>query len=237
MDKQSCIDEVRFRLTGGVLELELNDTAIGKVIDSAFREIQRYIDTTRIVTIPYSKCIDVSAIDKISTVVRVFRANGLVSAQDGQTSMSDPLTASQWQLVSGYGNLYNLNDYMYNYMSYNTMLQMRNTTSTDLAYRYDKSAEKLYINIASNTPANITIEYIPKYEDVSEIVSDYWIDILLRMSTAIAKVTLGRIRSRYTQSNALWTQDGERILEEGNSELNDLRERLLASTQLVYPVD
>lgn len=52
-------------------------------------------------------------------------------------------------------------------------------------------------------PQYITIEYVPLYKDVSEVVSDYWIDIIIRMATAQAKIILGRIRSRYTQSNAL----------------------------------
>ena len=34
----------------------------------------------------------------------------------------------------------------------------------------------------------------------------------------MTKIVLGRIRTRFTQSNPLWTQDGEKLLEEGNSE-------------------
>jgi hypothetical protein len=74
---------------------------------------------------------------------------------------------------------------------------MRNTTSTDLAFRYDKASNKLYINIASNNPITITIEYVPRYDSVEEVVSDYWIDILMKLALAITKITVGRIRSRY----------------------------------------
>ena len=83
------------------------------------------------------------------------------------------------------------------------MLQIRNTTSTDLQFRFDKHTNQLYINVAMDRPQYITIEYVPLYTDVSEVVSDYWIDIIIRMATAQAKVILGRIRSRYSQSNAL----------------------------------
>lgn len=68
-------------------------------------------------------------------------------------------------------------------------------------------------------------------------VFDYWIDKIVQLATALTKVTLGRIRSRYTQSNALWTQDGETLLQEGNEELNTLREELRTNHQLVYPID
>ena len=58
MDRKEVIDEIRFRLTGGVLDLELDDSALNKVIDSAFREIQRYIDVSKFIMLPYSPCID-----------------------------------------------------------------------------------------------------------------------------------------------------------------------------------
>lgn len=238
MNLSAYKDEILFKLTGGVLECELDDAAMVKVINSAFREVQRYIDTTVIKTVPFSPCIDLSEYN-VSSVARVYRAKGFVSnnPSDNSTTPADPMYASQWQLLSGTGNMYNFNDYIYNYSAYNTLLQIRNTTSTDLAFRYDKSSNKLYINLASNKPEKITIEYIPRYNDVSEITSDYWIDIIVRLSTAIAKVTLGRIRTRFTQTNALWAQDGERMLEEGTQELTDLREKLQASTQLCYPID
>jgi hypothetical protein len=97
----------------------------------------------------------------------------------------------------------NMNDWIHNYSSWNTMLQMRNTMSTDLLFRFDRHTNYLYINVTSNKPSMITIEYVPRYDYVDEIVSDYWIDKLVQLATAIAKVTIGRIRSRFTQSNAL----------------------------------
>jgi hypothetical protein len=48
---------------------------------------------------------------------------------------------------------------------------------------------------------------------------------------------LGRIRTRFTQSNALWTQDGETILNEGKEELTALRERLMTNDNLILPID
>ena len=96
---------------------------------------------------------------------------------------------------------------------------------------------KLYINISSSMPQNVTVIYIPRLDDVSEITSDYWQDVLVRLSVALTKVTVGRVRTKFTQSNALYTLDGDKILEEGNAELTALREELKASTQLCYGVD
>ena len=72
---------------------------------------------------------------------------------------------------------------------------------------------------------------------VEDIESEYWEDILIRLSLALTKVTVGRIRTRYTQSNALWTQDGETILQEGQEELKELRQAMLDNSDLFYPID
>lgn len=102
--------------------------------------------------------------------------------------------------------------------------------STDLVFRYDKYSNKLYINIATNMPTKITIEYVPRFDSVDDIVSDYWIDVLVRMSVAMAKIVVGRIRSRYTQNNALWQGDGAQLLNEGTAELSAIREHLENNT-------
>lgn len=237
MDMQAIKDEVILKLTGDVVDLELSDTALTKVINSALRELQRYIDTTAIITVPYEKCIDMKEY-KVNSIARVFRAQGYMNNEDiSQGQVIDPLYASQWQLMQGMGNVNKIMDYAYNYASWNTLLQIRNTASTDLAFYYDKLSEKLYINISSNYPDKITIQYIPRFDDVSQIVSDFWNDVLIRLSVALTKVTVGRVRSKFKQSNALWTLDGDQLLEEGNSELTALREELKASTQLSYPID
>ena len=116
-------------------------------------------------------------------------------------------------------------------------MQIRNTTSTDLAYFYDKQDNKLYINVSTAQPTNITIEFIPRFDSVEDIKSDYWIDIISRMALALSKITVGRIRSRFTQSNALWQQDGTQLLQEGEQELSALREKLDKDHNLLYPID
>lgn len=238
MDRKAYKDEIKFKLTGGVLECELDDIALDRVLDSAFREVQRYISTTRLITIPFSRCIDLTEY-KVNVVTGVYRTDGFGSTTDiSGNSQVDPMMAAQWQLLSGSGgNMANMQNYILNYASWNTLLQIRNTVSTDLAYKFMRDENKLYINVSTGAPDRISIEFVPRYDDVSEVFSDYWIDIITRMSVAIAKVTLGRIRSRYTQSNALWQQDGATMLEEGKSELNELRQHLVDNTQLCYPID
>lgn len=244
MKKEAFRDEIKLRLTGNILELELDDVTLDRIIDAALREIQRYICSTELITVPFSRCIDLSDKAqtggkkiKVSSVSRIYRTSSVGDSSTNSLNPTDPMYASQWQLLSGSGNLANFQDYMYNYASWNTLLQIRNSSSTDLAFRYDKSSNKLYINVSGDNPGNITIEYVPRYDSVKDITSDYWIDMTMQLAVALTKVTVGRIRSRYTQSNALWTQDGAEILQEGNEELNNIRQVLQANSQLVYPID
>ena len=235
-------DEIKLKLTGYLIELEIDDPTLDKIINAALREVQRYICETNFITIPYKKCIDLSNKEdtnnkqiNVNSVSRVYRTEGYVN--NGDSTTMDPMQVAQWQLLSGTGNMYNFQDYVYNYLSWNTLLQIRNTTSTDLSFIFDKASNKLYVNTSSNAPTEITVEYVPHYTDVSEVASDFWIDVVMQMAVALTKITLGRIRSRYTQSNALWTQDGDTILAEGNSEYQALQEYLRSNTQLVYGID
>ena len=245
MDIAAYRDEIKLKLTGNLLEIELDDATIDKVINSALRELQRYICSVEVMTIPFSPCIDLTDPAntnnipiKVSAITNVYRANSYnTNSYTSGVSMADPMYGSYWQLLSRTGNLYDYQDYAYNYMSWNTILQIRNTISTDLSFYFDKKTSKLYINTSNNIPSIITIEYIPRFDTVDDVVSDYWIDFLIRLAVALTKITVGRIRSRYTQTNALWTQDGERLLEEGNSELNELRTYLATNNQLLYPID
>lgn len=240
---QEVIDEIKLELTGRVLELEVEDAVLRATVKKALRELERYWDETSMVTVPYASCIDLTGEffeEKVSSIVQIYRTVGIGDASaDGNSVnvMTDPAYAQQWMLFSNGGTMYNLNDYIMNYASWITLSKIKNTISTDLAFKEDRHNKKLYINSYMASPGQITIEYVPKLKNVEDIKSDYWIDILIRLSTALTKVQIGRIRTRFTQSNALWAQDGDKMLEEGTTELKELREVLRLNSQMVYPID
>lgn len=241
MQMQDYIAEIKLELTADLLHLEIPDETLAQVVSKAKREIQRYIDTTKFITIPYAKCIELGDF-KVSSVSRIYRAqtDSLTTDSDGISGV-DPMLAVQWQMYAGVGtgDMYNVSNWLLNYATWNTVSQIRNTMETDLDFIFDKSKNKLYITTSQGTPSLITVEYVPIYEDVSEITSDYWIDILMRMSVALTKVVLGRIRTKYRQSGALWdiASDGDKLLQEGNQELEALRETLRVNSQMIYPLD
>ena len=238
MKLEDYIDDIKLEITGGVIQLEITDDVIAKLVKKSLKEIQRYIDETKLVQVPFASCIDLTDF-KHSSIVNVYRTDAIGDAggKEGGISTVDPAYAQMWLAYSNGGTMYNLNNYMMNYMTYNTLLQIRNTTSTDMSFREDKHENKLYINTSIGYPKSVAIEYIPIFEDVDEIKSDYWQDILKRLSIAETKVALGRIRTYAKQSNALYSLDGDTILEEGTRELNELREVLRNNANLFYPVD
>ena len=83
MTQDQVRDEVTLMLTGQLLELELAPTTVDSIINSSLRELQRYITSTKIVTIPFSRCIDLSDPKQtndqkiyVSNVFRVYRTEG-----------------------------------------------------------------------------------------------------------------------------------------------------------------
>lgn len=231
------IEEIKLELTGGILELEIEDAQIELVVKKALRELQRYWDESSFVTIPFESCIDLKKYQLDScSIVKVYHMTGMGEGGAALNAMTDPLYAQQFMIFSNAGTMFNLQDYVMNYAAWTTLGQVRNTISTDLAFREDKHNHKLYINSMSS-PTYITIEFIPKLNSVEDIQSDYWQDILIKMSTALTKIALGHIRTRFSQSNALWTQDGDKMLEEGNTELKELREVLRSNSNLIFQLD
>lgn len=241
MDMDSLRNELRLRLTGGVIDLELPDASLDGCITSALRQIQRYYDSTMLATIPYNTCIDLKG-TPVSSVSRVFRSEGYVSSETNNSSMQesssyDPMYLASWQMMSGTGQgMSAMTNWVSSFGSYNTALQIRNTLSTDLIFRFDRYSKKLYINCSFDKPQSITIEYVPILQSIENIVSDFWIDIAVRLSLAICKQVIGRIRKKFTQDNALWKLDTD-ILQEGIDEEKELQELMRKSSQLCYPID
>ena len=239
MKLEDVLSEIKLELTGYILDMEIDDETLVSVVKKSLRELERFWDETTMITVPFASCIDLTGEffkEKVSSIVKIYRTDGVGDAS-GLSVTNDPIQMAQFAIFSNGGTMYNLNDYVMNYASWMTMYKIKNTMATDLAYKEDRHNHKLYISAANGAPRMITIEYIPKLTCVEDIQSDYWVDILIKYCVALTKVVLGRIRTRFSQSNALWTQDGDKILEEGNADLKELREILRINSNMTYLID
>lgn len=239
MKLEDVLDEIKLELSGYILDIEITDETLVQIVKKALRELERFFDESTLLTVPFASCIDLDGEffkEKVSSIVKVYRTEGTGESGSNISAMTDPVYMAQFAIFSNGGTMYNLNDYVMNYSSWVTLGKIRNTISTELSFKEDRHNKKLYIN-NYQAPSMITIEYIPKLTSVEDIQSDYWIDILIKYCVALTKTVLGRIRTRFTQSNALWTQDGDKILEEGNTELKELREMLRVNSNMCYIID
>ena len=237
MTLSEYIEDIKDEVAVGVLELEITDEQIGRLVLKCFREVQRYIDETRLVEVPFSGCIDLTNF-KYHSIVNIYRSDTLGNSGIGGISAIDPMYASiMTAFGTAGGTVYNLQNYVLNYASYTSLGQMRNTMSTDLSFREDRQANKLYINVSCGTPKSITIEYIPEFEDVDDIKSEHWKDLLGRMSLAMTKKALGRIRTRFKVNNLPYSDDGDVMLAEGTKELEEIRELMRKNNNVFLPVD
>lgn len=237
MELSDYTEMVKDQITGfGVLETELDDEAFDNIVYKALHELNRYYNMSQLKELECTgSCIDLKEEPDIESVINVYRQNpsGLSSSDSAK---EDPIVMSQLQMYN-IGSSYYTQDYAYRLYNWSTVQRMSNTFSTDLTFEEDKINKKLYINLPQGTPDKITIEYIPVLREPSQVVGRFWEDTLVNLSIAYAKVALGRIRTRFTQSNALWANDGEKLLEEGNTELKELRDTLRANHDLLFPVD
>lgn len=237
---EAMIRRIKLPLTGGVLKLEISDDVIGEAIAMALERVQRYMDVPTFVTVNYSTCIDLSTFDpKVSTVTNIYRTSSFMSATDPRANglAIDPMYSQWWAALSGgFGTSYNYNNAMMNLASWTTMLQIRNTISTDLQFDVDQYHEKLYISCAYDFPPKITIEYVPIYDSLESIHSEYWLNIIEKYASALVKVTIGNLRTYATQTNAIWSVagSGETLLQQGTQEIADLETDLKNNVSLIY---
>ena len=84
MDISYYRDYIKLQLTGDLLDLELEDSTIDKIINAALVEIQRYICSTELAEVNYSRCLDLNNMKdqfgrnvKVSSISRVFRTKRL----------------------------------------------------------------------------------------------------------------------------------------------------------------
>jgi hypothetical protein len=225
MKMDEICEEVNFQLG-----LPANENVEGlqteRAVNLAFRELKRYMKTPVDKTVPFAHRIALADVGiktkKVLNVQGAYPRIGLTLSTIDSGNVFQ--TAAAINVYSNIGNASAIN--IDPIMTELAMAQVRNTLSTDMQYKYDSLNNVLYIAFRDPIPAQITITYVPDFQDVSEIVSDTWVDYLVRMSLANMKVALGRTRSKYKIEGSNVSLDGDQLLTEGNQELTDIRQEL-----------
>lgn len=234
MELRDYVDKIKLQLTGGILELEIKDKDIEKIINHTIRELNNYYNVTELIEVKGSNCIDLTNYPQINNVIAVHRPTAI---SDPNSGISDPSYVAYLQMYNIGSNYFNPQNLGYTVANYSLSQQIANTMSTDLDFRYDEKNKKLYINYSQGTPATVVLEVVPRILEASDVLTQHWQDILYRLSLAEVKTALGRVRTRYRQTGALYEDDGETILAEGQTEATAIRDQLRTQADLVLPLD
>ena len=232
MNISTCINNIKVALGYPVVNIEVTDEVIEEYISLAFNEVKPNLSTTSLMTLAYSDCIDL-ADKKVYSVVSVFRGEPNNSRSTASRRYSDDLLFNSSGKVINMGYTGILDGVIISTLQRQLVNTLKSTSDIDFTYR-DK---KLYLVSSNDQPEEVTLEYIPDYEDASAIEDPYWINIIFRMSLAYTKVALGRMRSKFRSSSVPYELDGETLLNEGNQELSELRNQLQENMDLLYPLD
>lgn len=225
LSKGEYIKDVLMKLGDPILNIEAKDS-VSDIIDSAFNELKSYITDAETITLPYAKVIDVAPY-KINNIVYLMRSKNI----SGPGGFQDIMYV--YSRASAFGTSYTMSDYARTLMAQRN----RNDLSTDLDFHFDKREDKLYVYAQQPFPTEITLVYTRDYEDVEEIIEPYWQNILKRLSLALMKEMLGRIRGKYTLNSATYNLDSDKLLSESQAELTEIRTYLNNNNDLLLPID
>lgn len=227
MTMQEIVQQVSF-----MLGMPANDNTeqmqVEQAVLIAFRELKRYMKTPVDITVPFEKRLDLVKLGiktkKVLNVQAAYPRVGLVMSSIDSGNVFQVAAAVNTYSAIGQTSSLNIDPIM----TEMAMAQVRNTLSTDFQWKHDVDNEVVYVSHREPIPTQVTITYVPDYQDVSEIKSDTWVDYLVRMSEANMKKSLGRSRSKYRVEGSNVSFDGETLLTEANAELEAIRQELEA---------
>lgn len=225
MTIQEVANQVGF-LLGFPAVSNIDNLDINQAILIAFQELKSYIKTPVDKTVPYQRRIKLKDVGIITRrVLYVFAAYpriGLtLSSIDSGNVFQVAAAVNTYSSIGQTGSL-NIDPIM----TEMAMAQVRNTLATDFQWNYDATNDVVYCAHRDPRPVQVTIRYVPDFQDVSELKDPTWINYLIRLSTANMKLALGRARSKYTIEGSNVTLDGDVLLTEANAELEAIRSEL-----------
>lgn len=227
MNMSEIVDQVSFML-GLPSNNNVENLDIKRAVMIAFRELKRYMKTPVDKTVPFSTRIDLKKLGiKPVKILYVYASTPRIGLTMNSIDSGNVFqVAASVNTYSAIGQTSAINiDPIVTEMG---MAQVRNTLSTDFQWKHDPDNEVLYVTHRDPRPTQVTIRYVPDYQDVSEIKSPTWIDYLIRLSEANMKKALGRSRSKYTIEGSNVSLDGDVLLQEANAELETIRAELEA---------
>lgn len=244
--KKEYADMIVTALGGTIVDIEIEDD-LDKILDIAFLKIKPRIGTSKYMTVPISDTIDLRN-KNVYTVINVYRTspvtNGYGNSSSSSSMYTDAILFNPSMLltgISGYNNTLNrslgitASDNVAISLLTSQVINQASGRSSDIDFEYDDGY--LYVETAGAGTETVTIEYIPNYNSVEDVDEPFWQMYIFEMGLAYAKIALGRARNKHRVSNVQYELDGDTLISEGTSELEQLTEKLEESNDLDYFLD
>lgn len=215
--KLMAIEFIKDDLTGGqVVNLELDDTTIGRNIDRAIMFMSMYYTGLTYKTIDISKksstggYIDFSEIDNkgISTLYAVYPVEEILRTDAG---------------LLGLGHIYlSIGLALDNQIqTYANMLQKLSLLDSILGRNARIVGDKLYVD---NYYTKITVAYVPKKLEIDDIHDGEWFKWVIEYALALSKRQLAQSRGKYVVQSSPSQPNTETLLSDANEKLRELEE-------------
>jgi hypothetical protein len=225
---EDYVSYIQISLGSPVIWLEIEDM-VPDIVKLAFQELKSYMTDVETMTVPYQNVIDLTG-KKVNHIHYLMRAQQNISVAGLQDMMYIYTSRNRSSFPN---NSFTLGDYARGLM----VQQNKAALSTDLEFYFDKREEKLYVYAQQVLPGSITLVYTPDYESVDDIIEPFWQNLLRRLSLAMTKETLGRVRGKYTLNSATYNLDADQLLSEAQNELTEIRTYLNNNKDLLLPLD
>lgn len=213
MNEQNVRSYIETMLGKSKVSIELQDDDFHEIIQQALEKLRPYYSGVRYIQVNGANSpIDVSS-HNIIDVIAVY--------DTGNEGI--PQLQSQMFLNPGVF-VYNEN-FRNNYISYLTYSKLA-ATYQDLnksSWKYDSVHHLLYLNKKKPMVLKCLVE-LRAVTDIEE--QSHWVAWFKDYSLALAKILVGRMRSKYTLSNGQYQLDGNQILQEGLSDKQRLEDEM-----------
>lgn len=215
MNIGEAIDYVKLLLGGRHINLEIEDTDIEVILNSAVAKLTSFVDLTDIKEVPALDVQEFEATD----VIRVYNNRNVTLGTDLEIDLFSTYLFANRDVFST-----SIKDSII-YRGYSSM------ANDSILRSFKYIGNKLYLY---NYTGLVTVEYIPKNISFETLGTKYQ-DWVIRYSKVLCKEVLGRIRSKYKSSSSPFELDGDTLLNELENEKQQLLEEI--SNEGLYFID
>lgn len=222
------IEEIKSEFGWPVVDLELEDHDIYKILEASLKFLKKYITLEHMCTV---NVINKGRVD-LSKLGISYITDVSPSESGYDTDSSDSLDdISVITLASSEAKKTFLNDLRYQWIK------------PYLYIDYSSSGSSSWMTVdngGGGASSRATIRFVKDYKTSEELLNDddtcEWSDFLKRIAVSKVKRVLGRIRTKYKPQNSGYDMDGDTLLAEAESDLVTIKQELEDSSTGFFPI-